>query len=373
MRRHRELRILQYNVQKSKDIVLASLFSDSRVLEYDILAIQEPWRNPYIDTTYHPLKKHFRLTYLADSGTRVCFYIHRRLDPSTWAVSHISRDIVTFTIHNPLTGTSVCIFNVYNEVTTDTLRTLANTLRAVDQHHEIIVMGDFNLRHPLWSTTHRSAETGPNAQDLLIIIEDFELQLLTEPGMPTHRWNGGISTIDLTFATHQLASRVIRCKIDRRLDCDSDHLPIGLTINWNWQPAATERKRLWSRTDAKILRQTVLDHLPLHVSLELEDEESIDAHVTQIISALEAGIEASTPWSNPSPHSIAGFNQECKDICTEVQQLRRKWQRTRQDNDYEAYRQARNRKGRHIQKALRNNFRQRVEESSSSQSGLWKL
>lgn len=72
-------------------------------------------------------------------------------------------------------------------------------------------------------------------------------------------------------------------------------------------------------------------------------------------------------------HSVAGFNQECKDICTEVQQLRRKWQRTRHEDDYEAYRQARNRKGRHIQKTLRNNHRQRVEESSSSQFGLWKL
>ncbi len=41
MQRRRELGILQCNVQKSKDVVLASLFSDSRVLEYDILAIQE--------------------------------------------------------------------------------------------------------------------------------------------------------------------------------------------------------------------------------------------------------------------------------------------------------------------------------------------
>lgn len=40
---HRELRILQYNVQKSRDVVLASLFQDPKVLEYDILAIQEPW------------------------------------------------------------------------------------------------------------------------------------------------------------------------------------------------------------------------------------------------------------------------------------------------------------------------------------------
>lgn len=64
---------------------------------------------------------------------------------------------------------------------------------------------------------------------------------------------------------------------------------------------------------------------------------------------------------------------ECKAICREVQQLRHRWQRTRQEEDYEAYRQARNRKGRHIQKTLRNTHRQKVEEASAAESGLWKL
>jgi hypothetical protein len=35
MIRSRELRILQYNVQKSRDVILASLFKDPRILEYD--------------------------------------------------------------------------------------------------------------------------------------------------------------------------------------------------------------------------------------------------------------------------------------------------------------------------------------------------
>ncbi|CVL13281.1 uncharacterized protein FPRN_15227 [Fusarium proliferatum] len=134
------------------------------------------------------------------------------------------------------------------------------------------------------------------------------------------------------------------------------------------------RKRLWAKTDTTKLRHTVERHLPqLCGSTELNDKESIEGLVSSIVNALEAGIEASTPWSNPSPRSIAGFNQECKEICTEVQQLRRTWQRTRQEDDYEAYRQARNRKGRHIQKLLRDTHRERVEKASSSQQGLWNL
>ncbi|KMQ41166.1 Endonuclease/exonuclease/phosphatase [Trichophyton rubrum] len=53
MIRHWEPRILQYNVQKSRDVVLAYLFQDPRILEYDILAIQEPWSNHFIAISYH--------------------------------------------------------------------------------------------------------------------------------------------------------------------------------------------------------------------------------------------------------------------------------------------------------------------------------
>ena len=36
------LKILQYNVRKSRDTVMATLLRDPRVMEYDVLAIQEP-------------------------------------------------------------------------------------------------------------------------------------------------------------------------------------------------------------------------------------------------------------------------------------------------------------------------------------------
>ncbi|KAH8878502.1 DNase I-like protein, partial [Thozetella sp. PMI_491] len=198
---HQELRILQYNVQKSRDVVLASLFRNPRVLEYDILAIQEPWRNPFTNTTYHPLKTHFQLTYLDDTATRACLYINKRIHPGAWSVSYISKDIVSLAICNPSSGRQLHIFNVYNEVGTDTLSTLADTLAALGPDSDVVVLGDFNLHHPLWSTTHRRASEGPSAQPLLTVVEDAQLELLTVPGTPTHRWKDGESTIDLAFAT----------------------------------------------------------------------------------------------------------------------------------------------------------------------------
>ncbi len=37
-----DIKILQYNVMKSRDIVMATLLRDPRIQEYDILALQEP-------------------------------------------------------------------------------------------------------------------------------------------------------------------------------------------------------------------------------------------------------------------------------------------------------------------------------------------
>lgn len=63
----------------------------------------------------------------------------------------------------------------------------------------------------------------------------------------------GELTIDLTFASEDVASRIIRCKIDKSLDSDSDHLPIALAIDWSWQAAIPTRcgmvEEKWPGTD----------------------------------------------------------------------------------------------------------------------------
>jgi hypothetical protein len=105
-------------------------------------------------------------------------------------------------------------------------------------------LGDFNLHHPLWLATHQHAGSRLNAESLLIIIEEFRLRLITEHRTPTHCWKAGESTINLAFTLEDLANHVIHCKIDRKLDCDSNHLLISLVFDWSWQPANLIRKHL---------------------------------------------------------------------------------------------------------------------------------
>src|SRR5437016_13251316 len=82
------LSILQYNVMKSKDIVMAPIFRDPRITEYDILSIQEPWRNPFSATTHHPLKDCFHLVYPEEDFTRVCFPVNKNIKTSLWTTTY---------------------------------------------------------------------------------------------------------------------------------------------------------------------------------------------------------------------------------------------------------------------------------------------
>jgi hypothetical protein len=59
MNRHNRLNILQYNVRKLRDIVMASLLRDLGIYDFDIIAVQELWKNPYTATTHYPAKDKF--------------------------------------------------------------------------------------------------------------------------------------------------------------------------------------------------------------------------------------------------------------------------------------------------------------------------
>jgi 7,8-dihydro-6-hydroxymethylpterin-pyrophosphokinase len=43
--------------------VLAALLRDERVLDLDVLAIQEPWRNLFVEITHYLAKDRFYLYY----------------------------------------------------------------------------------------------------------------------------------------------------------------------------------------------------------------------------------------------------------------------------------------------------------------------
>ena len=85
------LNILQYNVHKRKDI-MALLVSSPAARKYDILAIQEPWINPFQPATYCPSSSPF-LPIFGAKSKRSCLLINKKLDPNSWETIVSSADL----------------------------------------------------------------------------------------------------------------------------------------------------------------------------------------------------------------------------------------------------------------------------------------
>ena len=194
------------------------LLYNTSIYELDILAIQEPWGNKLVATSYNPHNSPFHLVYPPEKEARVCIYINKRIHPDNWTVTHHSRDAQTVTIRYE-TGSqqqrTLSIHNIYNPspssysaIETGTLETLRYCLQEPQNDH--IVVGDFNLHHPLWSGLARP--TQHNAADILIeIARNASLDLATECGTITWRSRGLYSTIDLTFVSQSIQERMIKC------------------------------------------------------------------------------------------------------------------------------------------------------------------
>lgn len=58
---------------------MAQFLREEEVVSADIIAIQEPWENPFQDNTHYPLKQTHELLYLAANETggraRVCIFV----------------------------------------------------------------------------------------------------------------------------------------------------------------------------------------------------------------------------------------------------------------------------------------------------------
>lgn len=118
-----------------------------------------------------------------------------------------------------------------------------------------------------------------------------------------------------------------------------------------------------------------LERLRTHLPGQLRDTEAstLDEALDKTIATLESAIETAVPSERISPRSIPGFNDACKEACRETQRLRRIWQNSRTEADWEAYKQGRNAKGKMIQRTLRDYHRTSVEEVAGKADRFWKL
>lgn len=303
MSEHPVLKILQYNVNKSKDRVMIPLFGNSLSPTYDILAIQEPWRNPFQHTTYHRLAQHFELSYYPHKDTRVCFFINKRLALSSWSATTHSTDFSTLEIKTK-DNRIIHIHNVYNPCQTSgsssRLGEIQKVLQGTRSNVEHILLGDFNLHHPLWGGAGVEAEE--DAEKLIIITEEAHLKQVLPSGTIAWHRHECESTLDLVFLSPLLQESLLECQKSTSSDTHSDHEPIRTVISLLTMEAKPRQLRNWNKTDTLLLRKSLDTELRKSPALypgigELWDHtnQGLDSQIDAIISAIQNAIHASTP------------------------------------------------------------------------------
>ena len=380
MNRHNRLNILQYNVRKSRDMVMASLLRDPGIYDFDIIAIQEPWTNPYSATTHHPAKDRFHLCYpIGDTGgpARVCFFINKTIKQTKWRFEEQTRDICSVIVElsaRGQEGTRLVVHNIYNPPRNGRHRggTLPKARESLERHRtaEQILLGDFNLHHPLWGGLNRG-QTDPETDDLIDIIGDFALHGALPPGTVTYEEGRTRSTIDLCYVMTGLTDKVVKCEVDRSLDHDSDHLPISTTLDLTVQQLEKKSRRAWKRLDEKAYRTALRQYVPpLRRPLT---KTALDTYAGEIATALQNAISKAVPETQPSRYSREGWTEECAAVLAKAKRLKRAHSRHNTEETWEAYRVARNHKARTISKALRKAHQDRIEKAAESPETLWKL
>lgn len=211
----------------------------------------------------------------------------------------------------------------------------------------------------------------PEAEETLRLIEDYDLGLLYATGTVTFRSRDSESTIDLSLATPRLQDSLIRCLPRDDLDHDSDHIPLETVLAKPTRERTFPEKWNWELTDQIRLHRVLIQNLPELTTLTTEQD--IDNATQAIVSAVLVAAIESTPKTRASPRSIPGWTRECKEAQRLARRLRRRYQRERTPEAWEAYRRARNHKARLIRKTLRNHHRKRVKEATSSLDGLWRI
>ena len=151
MSRYNEhLTILQYNVNHSSDKVQTPFLQQLDPGDHHIIAIQEPWINPLNHKTVS-LPGYY--TVLPESPSpRVATYVSKEISTLSWTVVGQDSDLITIQLTHG--SQTIQIHNCYNPSGPISHRnggTLPQAQRAIQDAGECeqILLGDFNLHHPL--------------------------------------------------------------------------------------------------------------------------------------------------------------------------------------------------------------------------------
>ena len=364
------LRIVQYNVQKSKNKVQAPFINDPVTAPFDVVAIQEPWKNTFGNTSVQAGSVGFDLVYPDREAARTCTYVNKRIDPNHWTATIHGPDLITVSLRTE--QGKVNVHNIYlpppalNRAATE--RNIAMLDEALKMEGDHVIVGDFNLHHPIWGGDHQR-HVHPEAEALLDLLTRHGMELSTPPGARTWEARGSQQTLDLSWHSQGLRQRILTCEVLEELDHSSDHLPVKTVLTATIQTEIRKSRKIWKKADIDGMQtalQGAVSDNPITAAHELERA------VADLVEQIQAAASRYVPWAKPSKFSQPYWTSDCSRLVKEARAARKRWEMSRTVTARIEYRRAVNIKGQRIRKAKDAYFKRQLAEAAETDR-IWRL
>jgi hypothetical protein len=319
-------KILQVNLNRSLPATESAL-QVAIELKIDILLIQEPWilsdSDDFSTARSVAHQSYFQLLPVwTGLRPRTLAYVSRSYTPivNTSPISPTDPDVLIVDISEK--GEKVQAINIYNEKDLDFDLERGHTLQRFLYNFTLssksIIVGDFNLHHPLWEPTARPT---PNSERLVDWIEEQELALLNTPGESTYfRVDlDHLSVLDLSFVSSPLASRTEDWQV--LPDLGSDHKGILFTITGD-ERELVENPAIQASFNTKLanwdLFTSTLQRLSLSgfeiLDRQPDEIETLEHASIRLTSIITTAAKASIPTTRLGARSKPWWSSELKEL-----------------------------------------------------------
>ena len=240
-------------------------------------------------------------------------------DITTIVMKHGTRSILLASIYIPSIGNG-------HEIDEQELHTRLQEVQEViirecsdNPDLEIFIAGDFNRHDIVWGGNEVALGTrqGEGGR-ILDFIEENNLQLLTQRGVPTWERNESTSTIDLTMASERLFEDRDTCQPFKN-EYGSDHRAIHTAISMgDVIEDPTAPRYLLQKADWKAIRDKIRQHLA-DIPFPTDDLEAMQSYIQEVT---QTAIEQHCPKAKPSKYAKRWWSNE-------LTSMRKEYTRTR--------------------------------------------
>lgn len=161
-----------------------------------------------------------------------------------------------------------------------------------------------------------------DAESLLQLAAERDLVLCLPPGTITRVGYArqAPSTLDLVFASEDLASSVIKCYADG--GHGSNHREVNTVLDLQIRRAETEERLNWRQTDWEKFAQVAEDSLTaLGSQGSLTSREALDGMVQKVVESLATAAAETVPVAKPSPFSKRWWTSELSEMRCNLKHL----------------------------------------------------